>query len=155
MMHASKAKRFEFSASSSMMSEDGSRKSLLAKVLLIAIVLLGVACSQIHTKTPEGKPVVMDQEEFSAYVEHVFRHHNTVVNELLFATPSGLEASDDPVATAEVKMDRACQPLNDTVLASATGLSPDYWTKMKLADAVPECEAATRILEKLFPQGHK
>ena len=80
MMHASKAKRFEFSASSSLMSEDGKSKSLFSKVLLITIALLGVACSQIHTKTPEGKPVVMDQEEFSAYVEHVFRHHNTVVN---------------------------------------------------------------------------
>ena len=123
--------------------------------MLFTVALLSVACSQIHTKTPDGKPVVMDQEEFSAYVEHVFRHHNTVVNQLLFATPGGLEAGDDPVSKAEVKMDHACQPLNDIALATATGLSPDYWTKMKLAEAVPECEAATRSLEKLFPQEHK
>jgi len=155
MKHASKAKPFEFSAYSSKRGESGNRKSLVSKTMLFTVALLSVACSQIHTKTPDGKPVVMDQEEFSAYVEHVFRHHNTVVNQLLFATPGGLEAGDDPVSKAEVKMDHACQPLNDIALATATGLSPDYWTKMKLAEAVPECEAATRSLEKLFPQEHK
>ncbi len=155
MMHASKAKPFEFSASSSNRGEDGKSKALLSRTMLITVALLDVACSQIHTKTPDGRPVVMNQEEFSAYVEHVFRHHNNVANELLFVTPSGLAGGGDPVANAEVKMDHACQPLNDLALASATGLSPDYWTKMKLADAVPECEAATRILERLFAQENK
>ena len=154
MMNASKAKPFEFSAASPQSDRGGKGKSLLAGVALIVFGLLAAACSEIHTKTPNGEPVLMNQEEFSAYVERVFRHHNNVVNELLFVSPSDV-AGGDPVANAELQMNHACQPLNDIASVSAAGLSPDFWTKMKLAKAVPECEAATLSVEKLFSQATK
>ena len=122
----------------------------LSTVMVGALVC--VACSSVHTKTPEGVPVSMNEQEFAAYVEHVFRHHNNVVNESLFVTPSVLAAGDDPVVSAEMKMHHACQPLNEVASLSATGEGSDFWLQMKLADAVPECEAATRDLEKALSQ---
>lgn len=116
--------------------------------LLGAILCAG--CASVHTKTPEGEPILMDEAEFASYFERVFRHHNTVVNESLFASPASLPGDADPVAGAEMKMRHACQILNEAASAAATGESPDLWTKMKLPDAVPECEAATRRLEKLL-----
>ena len=121
----------------------------------ILTLLMCVSCTTIHTKTPEGESVTMDEEQFAAYVEQVFRHHNTVVDESLFVMPGGSVATNDPVSLAEMKMHHACQPLNEVVSATATGQSADGWSKMKLADSVPECEAATRILEKLILEDKK
>jgi hypothetical protein len=122
----------------------------LGNVRSLALVsaLLCAGCSSIHTKTPEGEPILMGEADFAAYFEHVFRHHNAVVNESLYVAPAA--HGGGPVPGAEIKMDHACQPLNEAASAAATGASPGFWTKMQLRDAVPECEAATRRLEKLL-----
>ncbi len=119
-----------------------------------SLALLGTlfcaGCASVHTKTPEGEPILMDEAQFASYFEQVFRHHNNVVNESLFASPAILPGEADPVASAEMKMRHACQILNEVASAAATGESPNFSTKMKLPEAVPECEAATRHLEKLL-----
>jgi hypothetical protein len=126
----------------------GSRRWVLLGAFLCA------GCSQIHTKTPEGEPILMDEAEFASYFEQVFRHHNTVVNESLFAPPGQHSAPGEaPEQAAEMKMRHACQPLNEAASAAATGETPGFWAKLKLLDAVPECEAATRSLEKLLSTG--
>lgn len=92
----------------------------------------------------------MSETDFAAYFERVFRHHNAVVNESLYASPSLEHNANDPVLKAEMKMDHACHLLNEVASASATGETPDFWARMDLLDAVPECESATRLLEKLL-----
>jgi len=116
-------------------------------------VLLCAGCSSIHTKTPEGEPILMNEADFAAYFEHVFRHHNTVVNDSLYVSPGIEHDANDPVLRAEMKMDHACHLLNEVASTAATGETPDFWTKMELLDAVPECESATRYLEKLLSTG--
>ena len=125
-------------------------KALLAVTAMFMSLVLCSACTSIPTKTPDGVPVFMDQNEFTAYVERVFRHHNNVVNESLFATTDALNDKNDPVLKAEMSMDHACQPLNEVVSATATGQPVDFSMKMKLGEAVPACEAATRTLEQLL-----
>ncbi len=123
--------------------------------LIIASTLACSGCSMLHTKTPEGEPVSMNEADFAAYFEHVFRHHNNVVNDSLFVTSDLLTRREDPVSKAEASMDHACQPLNDVAVAVSTGESADFMTKVKLLDAVPECEAATRRLEQLLTKQKK
>jgi len=120
---------------------------------IILGALLCAGCAPIRTKTPEGEPILMGEAEFASYFEQVFRHHNAVVNESLFAAPGLPGQADDTEQAAEMKMRHACQPLNEAASAAATGAGPDFSTKMKLFDAVPECEAATRRLEKLLSPG--
>jgi hypothetical protein len=115
--------------------------------LISAVLCAG--CSSIQTKTPDGEPILMSESEFATYFERVFRHHNTVVNESMYTlalTPN----TEDPVIKAEITMNHACQPLNEAASAAAAGETMDFWQNMALLDAVPECEAATRKLEKLL-----
>jgi len=112
-----------------------------------------VACSTIHTKTPQGAAVDMNEAEFAAYLEHVFRHHNKVADDLMFVT--GRSEGDDPKSHAyllemEAKMAHACLPLNELVSDVSAGSTPSFWNRMRLADAVPACERATRRVESLL-----
>ncbi|QSA95729.1 hypothetical protein [Methylococcus sp. EFPC2] len=121
---------------------------------LIGVALLS-ACTTIRTKTPLGATIDMTEEEFAAYLEHVFRHHNKVVDDLMFVmahTDAPTPADQDSLPLAEAKMAHACLPLNEAVSESATGKLPSFWTRMQLADAVPECETATRKVESLIPE---
>lgn len=126
--------------------------SIPAKFRRLAVLaaILCSGCAGIQTKTPEGKPVLMGEDDFAKYFEQVFRHHNAVVNESLFAAPTLVRDGGDPLADAEMRMNHACQPLNEAASAAAVGQYPDFWTKLKLVEAVPECEMATRNVEKLL-----
>lgn len=130
---------------------------IIQRLLKLGIIVCGafycLACSSVHTKTPEGDSILMSEEEFSAYAERVFRHHNRVVNQSLYADPNGSAGADDPLSLAESKMDNACQPLNELASATADGQPLDFWMEWKLAEAVPDCESATRSLERLFRLG--
>ena len=126
------------------------------RTVVLATATLFVGCSTIRTETPEGEAVAMNEAEFAAYVEHVFRHHNSVVNDLMFT--SGMDGQRDrnsgtELIGAESKMDYACLPLNELVSALAGGQKPGIKTKMQLVKAVPECEAATRKVETLISSG--
>lgn len=124
-----------------------------AAVLIGALLFAG--CSGIRTKTPEGVSVTMNEAEFAAYVEHVFRHHNNVVNDLVFVSNmTDQNKGHAELVGAEARMDNACLPLNELVSALSGGQKPGFRTKSQLANAVPECEAATRRVETLITYGY-
>lgn len=116
---------------------------------MLSLLSLCVGCGGVRTKTPEGVPVTMDEQQFGTYVEQVFRHHNAVVNELLFS-PDYQDDRNSPLGQAEANMAFACLPLNDVVAASALGQNTSIWARMTLSQAVPDCEAATRAVEGLM-----
>jgi uncharacterized protein YceK len=130
--------------------------SVVLRTLILTGAIFLAGCSTIRTRTPEGDAVTMNEAEFAAYVEHVFRHHNNVVNDLMFAS-STIEDKDGnadaELVGAETRMDYACLPLNELVSALAGGQKPGFRTKMQLVKAVPECEAATRKVETLISSG--
>ncbi|MDD2768408.1 MAG: hypothetical protein PHT19_06720 [Methylococcus sp.] len=126
-------------------------KGIVGIALFMEIFL--AACTTISTRTPEGDQVTMNEKEFAIYVEHVFRHHNHVLNELITSPTmaQGVADSDeDDVADAEMDMIRTCDPLNEVVAAEAEQRHASFSTLMKLADVVPECETLTRELEILL-----
>ncbi|WP_125468942.1 hypothetical protein [Methylomagnum ishizawai] len=120
----------------------------------LALVALAAAlggCATVATHGANGKPMTLSQEEFARYVERVFRHHNQVMNALIEAEDAE-DAEDGALAAAEARMTEACDPLNEVVSESLSGASADLQTQMALIDAVPACEAATRIVEGLLPR---
>jgi hypothetical protein len=125
--------------------------AIVSIALLAGIVLAG--CTAIRTHTPEGSDVTMNEKEFAAYVERVFRHHNRVLNELITSEEIASGSGDidmDELEEAETDMIRTCEPLNEVVAAEAEQRHASFSTLMKLADVVPECEALTRELEALL-----
>jgi hypothetical protein len=125
--------------------------AIVSIALLTGIVLAG--CTAIKTRTPEGSDVTMNEKEFAAYVEHVFRHHNQVLNELITSEETAVGNGDvdaDELEDAETDMIRTCDPLNEVAAAEAEQRHASFSTLMKLADVVPECESLTRELEALL-----
>ena len=128
---------------------------LAPSCLSLTLAMMLSACAYIHTTTPAGVPKDMTQQEFSAYVEQVFRHHNTVYNtlitELALENPDYSDTENAELHQAEQKMLSVCAPLNDVVSAQAEGRKLDMATYMKLSSSVPACEAATDRVEDLIP----
>jgi hypothetical protein len=123
-------------------------------VAILAAALSLVGCSTITTRMASGKKLVMSQEEFAKYVEHVFRYHNQVMNELMESAEDADEmdsAETRALSAAEAKMVEICQPLNEVVSESLSGQSVGLQTQMELVDTVPACEEASRIVDDLMP----
>lgn len=123
--------------------------------VLCGLPLLG--CSLITVHTPGGDTRRMNQREFSEYVEQVFRYHNQIVNEIIDLTNSSGDTDEldeeesAELAKEEARMIQVCASLNEIVSESMTGQDTDFRAKLRLIDAVPECEAATRRVEDLLP----
>ena len=123
--------------------------SKLKRTTVIGVAVL-TACSTIRTQDPQGASVDMTEAEFSAYLERVFRHHNKIVDSLMFVSGHTDSGDSGNLARAEAKMAHACLPLNELVTDAAAGNSPGFWARMQIADAVPACETATRKVEQLL-----
>ena len=123
-----------------------------APFLCFCCLALG-ACSGINTRTPDGQPIRMTRNEFAEYVETTFRYHNGIVNELILATSLGEDevAIDPSLVRAEEDMATKCQPLNEVVSATIEGRELSLWTKLRLPNQVPACEAATRRVGNMIP----
>ncbi|MGR8948143.1 MAG: hypothetical protein ACU84Q_08870 [Gammaproteobacteria bacterium] len=122
---------------------------------LLAVWLLVLIGCGINTRDETGAPVRMTKDEFAAYVETVFRHHNGVVNELILAT----SLSDDPemelpaaLISAERVMAATCHPLNEMVSAKIEGRELSAWSKLLLIDQVPTCAESSRRVAALVEQ---
>lgn len=123
------------------------------RVMAILCGLPLMACS-LTVHTPGGSTRTMSQSEFAEYVEKVFRYHNQVVNELIETSGESDDMDDEEsaeLAKEEAHMLQVCASLNEVVSESMTGQDTDFRAKMRLVDAVPECEAATRKVEDLLP----
>jgi len=124
---------------------------------LVLAILCGLpltACSLITVHTPGGDTRTMSQREFAEYVEHVFRYHNQIVDELIEASGTSDDNEDETsseLEKEEAHMLQACASLNEVVSESMSGHDTALQAKMSLVDAVPECEAATRKVEDLLP----
>ena len=95
----------------------------------------------------------MTQEEFSKYVEHVFRYHNQIMAELIENAPDQTERNSRnyrDLTSAEKNMVTVCEPLNEVVTETLSGKNIGLQLKMKLVEAVPACESATQVVDKLI-----
>lgn len=126
----------------------------LRRLALFALALVLAGCMTITTHTAGGKKMVMTQEEFADYVEHVFRYHNQVMNSLIESAEERGEqdtAEARELSAAEAKMIEICEPLNEVASEALSGKSVGLQTEMELPEAVPACEEASHVVEELIP----
>ena len=126
----------------------------LGKILISALLLMHVsACSTIRTHKPGGEEVTMTEDEFASYLEEAFRYHNQVMSELIeFASDLREHPGRDyqALTKAEKKMIADCEPLNEVVTETLAGQTIGLKLKLELAEAVPNCRAATAAVDKLI-----
>jgi hypothetical protein len=111
-------------------------------------------CAAITAHTADGKALVMSQDDFGKYVEHVFRYHNQVMNDLIEAAEDrGNQDGEEAVelSRAESAMIQICQPLNEAVSQSLAGENVGLKAGLDLIDSVPACEKATHLVDDLIP----
>ena len=97
----------------------------------------------------------MTQEEFSKYVEHVFRYHNQIMAELIETATERTEPTSrtyKDLTFAEKNMVTVCEPLNEVVTETLSGQNIGIHLKMKLVEAAPACESATQAVDKLITE---
>lgn len=117
-------------------------------------LLLLNGCAMVHTHKSSGEEIIMTEEEFSKYVEHVFRYHNQVMSELMENSIDRAEqasAEERRLSTAEKNMVKACESLNEVVSETLSGENVGLQLKLDLVDAAPACEKASREVEELMP----
>ena len=120
----------------------------------LGLAVLVAGCNTVTTHKPSGEEMVMTQEEFGQYVEHVFRYHNQVMSDLIESNDALTEQTPRErvdLKTAERSMVAACQPLNEVVSESLSGEKVGLTLQLDLIDAVPACEAASKRVEGMIP----
>ena len=129
------------------------RKSRPIKTLGIGLGLLVAGCATIQTA--DGTRVALGSAEFKAYAEQVFRHHNRVLDRLMFALPE-LATTDASryarAADAEIDMLAACRRLNEVASRTRDGRPPGWLRRIRAARSVVACDRATRVTERILPE---
>lgn len=130
------------------------REAPLRCLALAGLALWCAGCTDVTTRVAGGGKVVMTREEFAEYVEHVFRYHNQVMNDLIEAAAERAEDDSEnqrALASAEAKMVAVCEPLNEVVAEALSGQNVGLETEMELPEAVPACEEASHVVDDLIP----
>lgn len=92
------------------------------------------------------------KDEFSRYVEGVFRLENSMTSEIMeFLENEGTNKHDDLLA-AEHRMDEACGPLNEYASRESEGLSIGVFLSRRVEQTVSDCEQAALKVKSLL--GH-
>jgi hypothetical protein len=92
------------------------------------------------------------KEEFTRYVEGVFRLENTMTSEIMaFLETEGSKNHDD-LLEAEQHMEEACGPLNEYASRESEGLSIGLFLSRRVEISANDCERAALKVKSLL--GH-
>jgi len=131
------------------------RFSVVVMAVLGAVTALLSGCSSVTVSRPDRTGQDYSVDEFKAYVEHVFRYQNRVVNELIVyynAQPLDGPAPDPALVAAEEASVEACQPLNRVVNTFIEGDSPAFGLKQQLVATIGTCEYQVEMLDNALSQ---
>jgi hypothetical protein len=120
---------------------------------VMALVLLE-GCATIIAHRPSGEAIEMTPEEYTRYVEQVFRQHSQVTGHLLRAAGNFSEEDIDDanqLTAAARKMIRVCEPFSEGVAERIVSQLSGANINRDLVDSVPACEEAAQQVEGLIP----
>ncbi|MCQ8103144.1 hypothetical protein NP590_03405 [Methylomonas sp. SURF-2] len=111
---------------------------------LLTVTLLGAAaCSTLP-------PAAKDFDNFSDYVESVFRHQNLLSSRLMMLSEA--MAENETLEDAEQDMNDACHLLNEYADHEMSGESMGLFFKRRVKASIEECDKKIHILEALLPK---
>jgi hypothetical protein len=90
------------------------------------------------------------REEFTRYVEGVFRLQNSMTSEIM-ALPETDDANNhDALLEAEQQMQEACDPLNEYVSRESEGLNVGFFLSRRVENSAINCEQAAQKVKSLL-----
>jgi len=117
--------------------------------LLVALLVLS-GCATVVTV--DDARLRLTSPEFRAYVEHVFREQNRLLNELAFALEDQASAPA-PLLAAEEALIGACGGVNELATARRDSVRLGMRRDLRLARSAPVCELATRQAAAVLGRG--
>jgi len=92
------------------------------------------------------------QEEFSQYVEGVFRLQNSMTSEVMLLQENDDAKNHDALLVAEQHMQEACAPLNEYVSRDIDGLNIGLFLRRRVEKSAIDCEQTAQKVKSLL--GH-
>ena len=117
-------------------------------LMFITLILSGCATSFLGSYGPNGQT----KEEFTRYVESVFRLQNSMTSEIMaFLETDGTNNHDD-LLEAEQHMQEACDSLNEYASRESEGLNIGFFLSRRVEKSAIDCEHAALKVKSLL--GH-
>jgi hypothetical protein len=92
------------------------------------------------------------KQEFSHYVEGVFRLQNSMTSEIMAFLETDDKSNHDDLLRAEQHMQEACAPLNEYASRESEGLSTGLFLSRRVEKSANDCEKAALKVKSLL--GH-
>lgn len=108
---------------------------------LFALLLIPTGCSLNSELT---------KQEFSQYVENVFRLQNQMTGEIMMLADTDMQNQYEQLLSLEHTMHQTCQPLNELAEREIDGLKTGFMLKQQVKRSVYNCEQAALKVQKLL-----
>jgi hypothetical protein len=117
-------------------------------LMSITLMLSGCAMPFLGSYGANGQ----SKEEFTHYVEGVFRLQNSITSEIMALPETDDAKNHDALLQAEQKMQEACGPLNEYASRESEGLSIGLFLRRRVGKSAIDCEQAAQKVKSLL--GH-
>lgn len=115
--------------------------------LLMTIILSGCSLPFLGGYGENGQT----REEFTRYVESVFKLQNSMTSEIMgLADSDDKPANMDALLQAEQAMQKKCEALNEYAALDSEGSSASLVLQNRVAQSAKECEKAAKDLQILL-----
>jgi hypothetical protein len=94
----------------------------------------------------------MSREEFTRYVEGVFRLQNSITSEVMMQFEGDNTKKHNALLQAEQHMQEACGPLNEYVSRESDGLSIGLFLRRRVEKSAIDCEREARKVKALLAE---
>jgi hypothetical protein len=118
------------------------------KLMLISLMLSGCATPFLGGYGANGQ----SREEFTRYVEEVFRLQNSMTSEIMLLPETDDAKNHDALLEADQHMQEACGPLNEYVSRDIDGLNIGLFLRRRVEKSAADCEQAAQKVKSLL--GH-
>jgi len=118
------------------------------KLIFITLMLSGCATPFWGGYGANGQ----SREEFTRYVEGVFRLQNSMTSEIMALLETDDTINHDALLEAEQHMEEACGPLNEYASLDSDGLSIGLFLRRRVEKSAIDCEHAALKVKSLL--GH-
>ncbi len=117
-------------------------------IIVIAIIPLLSGCTVPFFGGYGAKGQTL--EEFSHYVEKVFRFQNRMTSEVMMLQDSDDIKKSEDLLKAEQTMQHVCTPLNEYVSRDIDGLNIGLFLRQRVEKSAEDCEKSAQELQSLL-----
>ena len=132
------------------MSKRNTNWVIFPRLMLMSITLILSACAMPFWGGygQNGQ----SREEFTHYVESVFRLQNSMTSEIMALLETDDAKNHDALLEAEQHMQEVCGPLNEYASRDSDGLNIGLFLRRRVEKSAIDCEQAAQKVKSLLGQ---